>query len=226
MINAAPSPEKAVVLCDCVFLKLKLWIHVMNVKLHRFPFCGITETIKVCNMPIIVLLLPQDFREKNTEHMRPEVVSLTRSSGRAFLHHLVASSPEALFRWGVLRATIRILTVFKNLGRQRAELSRSPQLLIKLHFQLHTAEKKLAVSLQDKLVKDYVGSICLTHISECLSPSISLIYFFSSILTDYGLVVLSQQLLPEKAPESPSKTWSSAAVLWTDFPGTFSTLYE
>ncbi|XP_036939021.1 unconventional myosin-IXb isoform X1 [Acanthopagrus latus] len=64
----------------------------------------------------------KDFREKNTEHMRPEVVSLTRSSGRAFLHHLVASSPEALFRWGVLRATIRILTVFKSLGRQRAEM--------------------------------------------------------------------------------------------------------
>ncbi|XP_073346792.1 unconventional myosin-IXb isoform X2 [Pagrus major] len=64
----------------------------------------------------------KDFREKNTEHMRPEVVSLMRSSERAFLHHLVASSPEALFRWGVLRATIRILTVFKNLGRQRAEL--------------------------------------------------------------------------------------------------------
>uniref|UniRef100_A0A8D3CLD7 Myosin IXb n=1 Tax=Scophthalmus maximus TaxID=52904 RepID=A0A8D3CLD7_SCOMX len=63
----------------------------------------------------------EDFREKNTEHMRPEVVSLLRSSERAFVHHLVASSPEALFRWGVLRATIRILTVFKNMGRQRAE---------------------------------------------------------------------------------------------------------
>uniref|UniRef100_A0A8P4JXB0 Myosin-IXb n=1 Tax=Dicentrarchus labrax TaxID=13489 RepID=A0A8P4JXB0_DICLA len=66
----------------------------------------------------------KDFRQKNTEHMRPEVVSLLRSSGRSFLHHLVASSPEALFRWGVLRATIRILTVFKNMGRHRAELSR------------------------------------------------------------------------------------------------------
>ncbi|XP_040910848.1 unconventional myosin-IXb isoform X2 [Toxotes jaculatrix] len=64
----------------------------------------------------------KDFREKNTEHMRPEVVSLLRSSERSFLHHLVASSPEALFRWGVLRATIRILTVFKNMGRQRAEM--------------------------------------------------------------------------------------------------------
>nr|XP_019965984.1 PREDICTED: unconventional myosin-IXb-like isoform X3 [Paralichthys olivaceus] len=63
----------------------------------------------------------KDFREKNSEHMRPEVVSLLRSSERSFLHHLVASSPEALFRWGVLRATIRILSVFRNLGRQRAE---------------------------------------------------------------------------------------------------------
>uniref|UniRef100_A0A8C3AGE6 Unconventional myosin-IXb-like n=1 Tax=Cyclopterus lumpus TaxID=8103 RepID=A0A8C3AGE6_CYCLU len=63
----------------------------------------------------------KDFRQKNTEYMRPEVVSLLRSSERAFVHHLVASSPEALFRWGVLRATFRILTVFKKLGRQRAE---------------------------------------------------------------------------------------------------------
>ncbi|XP_070700770.1 unconventional myosin-IXb [Pempheris klunzingeri] len=69
----------------------------------------------------------KDFRQKNTEHMRPEVVSLLRSSERAFLHHLVASSPEALFRWGVLRATIRILTVFKNMGRQRAQLLASRQ---------------------------------------------------------------------------------------------------
>ncbi|XP_031720850.1 unconventional myosin-IXb isoform X2 [Anarrhichthys ocellatus] len=63
----------------------------------------------------------KDFRQKNTEHMRPEVISLLRSSERAFVHQLVASSPEALFRWGVLRATIRILAVFKKLGRQRAE---------------------------------------------------------------------------------------------------------
>uniref|UniRef100_A0A7N8XJK6 Myosin IXb n=1 Tax=Mastacembelus armatus TaxID=205130 RepID=A0A7N8XJK6_9TELE len=63
----------------------------------------------------------KDFREKNTEHMRPEVISLLRSSERSFLHHLVASSPAALFRWGILRATIRILTVFKNMARHRAE---------------------------------------------------------------------------------------------------------
>ncbi|CAG07188.1 unnamed protein product, partial [Tetraodon nigroviridis] len=66
----------------------------------------------------------EDFPRENNEHMRPEVVSLLRSSKQSFFHHLVASSPEALFRWGVLRATIRILAVFKSLGRKRAELSR------------------------------------------------------------------------------------------------------
>ncbi|XP_033838179.1 unconventional myosin-IXb isoform X2 [Periophthalmus magnuspinnatus] len=64
----------------------------------------------------------KDFVEKNCEHMRPEVVSLLRSSERAFLHHLVCSSHQALFRWGVVRATIRIISVFKHLARRRAEL--------------------------------------------------------------------------------------------------------
>ncbi|XP_013862875.1 unconventional myosin-IXb isoform X2 [Austrofundulus limnaeus] len=63
----------------------------------------------------------KDFIKKNTEHMRPEVVALLRSSERSFLHHLVSSSPEALFRWGILRATIRIISVFKKMARQKAE---------------------------------------------------------------------------------------------------------
>ncbi|XP_016897954.1 unconventional myosin-IXb isoform X3 [Cynoglossus semilaevis] len=64
----------------------------------------------------------KDFMDKNVEHMRPEVVSLLRSSKLTFLHHLVTASPQALFRWGVLRATIHILAVFKHMGRQRAQL--------------------------------------------------------------------------------------------------------
>ncbi|XP_035994293.1 unconventional myosin-IXb [Fundulus heteroclitus] len=63
----------------------------------------------------------EDFKKKNTEHMRPEVVSLLRSSESSFLRLLVASNPEALFRWGILRATIRIVSVFKKLLRHRAE---------------------------------------------------------------------------------------------------------
>ncbi|XP_019712314.1 unconventional myosin-IXb-like isoform X4 [Hippocampus comes] len=61
------------------------------------------------------------FLEKNTDHVKPEVVSLLRGSERAFLHHLVASSPEAVFRWGILRAIFRILAVFKSLRHKHAE---------------------------------------------------------------------------------------------------------
>ncbi|KAK7945215.1 hypothetical protein WMY93_000943 [Mugilogobius chulae] len=80
------------------------------------------STFTIQHFAGIVTYNIKDFVEKNSEHMRPEVVSLLRSSEKSFLHHLVCSSPQALFRWGVLRATIRITSVFKNLAQRRAEL--------------------------------------------------------------------------------------------------------
>ncbi|XP_041698389.2 unconventional myosin-IXb isoform X2 [Coregonus clupeaformis] len=62
----------------------------------------------------------KDFREKNTDHVRPEIVSLLRSSQRAFMRQLMGSDPVAVFRWGILRSTIRIIAVFKEAGRRRA----------------------------------------------------------------------------------------------------------
>ncbi|XP_034038626.1 unconventional myosin-IXb [Thalassophryne amazonica] len=64
----------------------------------------------------------KDFQEKNTDTMRPEVIALLRSSRRVFMHHLVASNPEALFRWGILRAMIQILTIFKKIGCQKPKV--------------------------------------------------------------------------------------------------------
>uniref|UniRef100_A0AAZ3PF05 Myosin IXb n=1 Tax=Oncorhynchus tshawytscha TaxID=74940 RepID=A0AAZ3PF05_ONCTS len=58
----------------------------------------------------------KDFREKNTDHMRPEIVSLLRSSQRAFMRQLIGSDPVAFFRWGILRSTIHIIAVFKEAG--------------------------------------------------------------------------------------------------------------
>lgn len=122
----------------------------------------------------MILLLLQDFQQKNTEHMQPEVVSLLRSSERAFLHHLVASNPEALFRWGVLRATFRILTVFKNMGRKRAELSKS--LLATKQAAFSGPKKTIDVCLQDSLVTAYQElHVCLT---DFFSITISSTCFF------------------------------------------------
>ena len=117
MINAAPSPNKTVDLSEMNLITCN------ECGAPQILSCVTKVRAKLYRILIMIVVVFQDFREKNTEHMRPEVVSLLRSSERAFLHHLVASSPEALFRWGVLRATIRILSVFKNMGRQRAECS-------------------------------------------------------------------------------------------------------
>lgn len=112
MINAAPSPQTS------------LNIVIKKCAARQVPLLLLVSVRKKVSNRISILLLLQDFQQENNEHMQPEVVSLLRSSKQSFFHHLVASSPEALFRWGVLRAIIRILAVFKSMGRKRAELSR------------------------------------------------------------------------------------------------------
>ncbi|KAJ8011507.1 hypothetical protein DPEC_G00058940 [Dallia pectoralis] len=70
----------------------------------------------------------QDFRKKNTDHMRPDIVALLRSSQLAFMRQLIGSDPVAVFRWGILRATIRSMAAFKNVGRIRAATGLPKQL--------------------------------------------------------------------------------------------------
>ncbi|XP_056334608.1 unconventional myosin-IXb isoform X3 [Danio aesculapii] len=63
----------------------------------------------------------KDFREKNTDLMRPDIVALLRSSECSYLRQLIGANPVAVFRWGILRATIRTLAVFNKAGRTWAE---------------------------------------------------------------------------------------------------------
>ncbi|KAK5907663.1 hypothetical protein CesoFtcFv8_005484 [Champsocephalus esox] len=62
----------------------------------------------------------KDFREKNTDHMRPDIVALLRSSDRAYVRQLIGMDPVAMFRWGILRATVRGLAAFNEAGRNWA----------------------------------------------------------------------------------------------------------
>ncbi|XP_066536632.1 unconventional myosin-IXb isoform X2 [Hoplias malabaricus] len=62
----------------------------------------------------------KDFRAKNTDHMRPDMVALLRSSERSYLRQLIGSDPVAVFRWGILRATVRTIAMFKEAGRRFA----------------------------------------------------------------------------------------------------------
>uniref|UniRef100_A0A8C9RMP0 Myosin IXA n=1 Tax=Scleropages formosus TaxID=113540 RepID=A0A8C9RMP0_SCLFO len=63
----------------------------------------------------------KDFREKNTDHMRPDIVALLKSSKNAFICSLIGIDPVATFRWAVLRAYFRALVAFRESGKRFAE---------------------------------------------------------------------------------------------------------
>lgn len=142
--------------------------------------------LKIISIWVMVVVVHQDFREKNTEHMRPEVVSLLRSSERAFVPHLVASNPIAQFRWGILRATIRILTVFKMMGRQRAQQRTYFYLLIifqpKPEATGNNSVNKLCAdvllwsqSVQCYVsVKMFIDLMIYTHLSCCVLTTVAI----------------------------------------------------
>ncbi|XP_072321538.1 unconventional myosin-IXAa isoform X2 [Eucyclogobius newberryi] len=62
----------------------------------------------------------KDFREKNTDHMRPDIVALLKSSKNAFICGLMGIDPPATFRWAVLRAYFRALVAFREAGKRHA----------------------------------------------------------------------------------------------------------
>ncbi|NXR29610.1 MYO9A protein, partial [Cinclus mexicanus] len=63
----------------------------------------------------------KDFREKNTDHMRPDIVALLRSSKNAFVCGMIGIDPVAVFRWAVLRAFFRAMVAFREAGKRYVE---------------------------------------------------------------------------------------------------------
>ncbi|XP_075288283.1 unconventional myosin-IXa isoform X4 [Opisthocomus hoazin] len=63
----------------------------------------------------------KDFREKNTDHMRPDIVALLRSSKNAFICGMIGIDPVAVFRWAVLRAFFRAMVTFREAGKRYVE---------------------------------------------------------------------------------------------------------
>ncbi|XP_062255594.1 unconventional myosin-IXAa isoform X4 [Platichthys flesus] len=63
----------------------------------------------------------KDFREKNTDHMRPDIVALLKSSKNAFICGLIGIEPSATFRWAVLRAYFRALVAFREAGKRHTQ---------------------------------------------------------------------------------------------------------
>uniref|UniRef100_A0A673M3F2 Myosin IXB n=1 Tax=Sinocyclocheilus rhinocerous TaxID=307959 RepID=A0A673M3F2_9TELE len=91
-----------------------------------------------------------DFREKNTDHMRPDIVALLRSSDRAYVRQLIGMDPLAMFRWGILRATVRALAAFNESGRRwAAKTAGNPCSFKEMHVQIINSIKDLQLDGED-----------------------------------------------------------------------------
>ncbi|MBN3282622.1 MYO9A protein, partial [Polyodon spathula] len=60
----------------------------------------------------------KDFREKNTDHMRPDIIALLKSSKNSFICGLIGIDPVATFRWAVLRSYFRAVVGFREAGKR------------------------------------------------------------------------------------------------------------
>jgi len=59
-----------------------------------------------------------EFREKNLDLMKADIVAVLKSSGLTFVRELVGGDPVAVYRWAVLRAFIRAYLAFVDSGRR------------------------------------------------------------------------------------------------------------
>ncbi|KAI9565582.1 hypothetical protein GHT06_009374 [Daphnia sinensis] len=66
-----------------------------------------------------------EFREKNLDLMKADIVAVLKSSQYAFVRELVGGDPVAVFRWAILRAFIRAYFAFIESGKRHRETNAS-----------------------------------------------------------------------------------------------------
>lgn len=105
--------------CSYSYSEYLLWV-VMNILGQSTVLGGVCVPCFPKSLRFSVPVL-QDFREKNMDYMRPDIVALLRSSDSAYVRELIGMDPVAVFRWAVLRAAVQAMAVFAEAGRQRAQ---------------------------------------------------------------------------------------------------------
>ncbi|XP_024623292.1 unconventional myosin-IXb isoform X6 [Neophocaena asiaeorientalis asiaeorientalis] len=108
----------------------------------------------------------KDFREKNMDYMRPDIVALLRGSDSSYVRELIGMDPVAVFRWAVLRAAIQAMAVLREAGRLRAERAEKAAGLGSSGARGHLGElqrgastpsEKLYRDLHDQIIKTIKG---------------------------------------------------------------------
>uniref|UniRef100_A0A8D0PFA2 Unconventional myosin-IXb n=1 Tax=Sus scrofa TaxID=9823 RepID=A0A8D0PFA2_PIG len=105
----------------------------------------------------------KDFREKNMDYMRPDIVALLRGSDSSYVRELIGMDPVAVFRWAVLRAAIQAMAVLREAGRLRAERAEKAAGLSSSGARSHPGELQRGASTpSEKLYRDMHDQIIKT----------------------------------------------------------------
>ncbi|NXM31795.1 MYO9B protein, partial [Oxyruncus cristatus] len=104
----------------------------------------------------------KDFREKNMDYMRPDIVALLRGSDSAFVRELIGMDPVAVFRWAVLRAAIGAMAVFAEGGRQRAQktagvVRQGPRVPLAVLQRSNTPVEKVYRDMHEQIIASIKG---------------------------------------------------------------------
>lgn len=78
-----------------------------------------------------------DFREKNSDLMRPDIVGVLKSSSLTFVRELVGTDPLAMFRWQVLRAFFKAYFIFSKIREVSSAKARVAIRTLTSYYSIH-----------------------------------------------------------------------------------------
>uniref|UniRef100_A0A8C0VQS4 Myosin IXB n=1 Tax=Cyanistes caeruleus TaxID=156563 RepID=A0A8C0VQS4_CYACU len=144
----------------------------------------------------------KDFREKNMDYMRPDIVALLRSSDSAFVRELIGMDPVAVFRWAVLRAAIRSMAVFAQAGRERAQKTAGPRVPLGELQRSNTPIEKVYRDMHEQIIASIKGLPWQGDDPCELLRSLSQLQHRSHLLKSRG--VKQKQIIPKNLLDSKS----------------------
>uniref|UniRef100_A0A8C5J4R0 Myosin IXB n=1 Tax=Junco hyemalis TaxID=40217 RepID=A0A8C5J4R0_JUNHY len=144
----------------------------------------------------------KDFREKNMDYMRPDIVALLRSSDSAFVRELIGMDPVAVFRWAVLRAAVRAVAVFNQAGRDRAQKTAGPRVPLGELQRSNTPVEKVYRDMHEQIIASIKGLPWQGDDPCELLRSLSQLQHRSHLLKSKG--VKQKQIIPKNLLDSKS----------------------
>uniref|UniRef100_A0A8C3MHQ2 Uncharacterized protein n=1 Tax=Geospiza parvula TaxID=87175 RepID=A0A8C3MHQ2_GEOPR len=149
----------------------------------------------------------KDFREKNMDYMRPDIVALLRSSDSAFVRELIGMDPVAVFRWAVLRAAVRAVAVFNQAGRDRAQktagvVRQGPRVPLGELQRSNTPVEKVYRDMHEQIIASIKGLPWQGDDPCELLRSLSQLQHRSHLLKSKG--VKQKQIIPKNLLDSKS----------------------